>query len=175
MEIHSKFPTLAGNKRKFFSFIVFSLVILIAGTIFLKLIASKNNLPLEESLFPKKDLILLNENTLLSRSNLPNPEPKVSKKITVIVTAYSSTPWETWGNPFLTASETWVRDGIIANNLLPFGTQVRIPEIYGDKIFIVEDRMNSRKGNYHFDIWFPSYYEAKEFGAKTTYIEVLES
>jgi 3D (Asp-Asp-Asp) domain-containing protein len=105
----------------------------------------------------------------------PLPEPKVIKKVTVIVTAYSSTPWETWGDPFITASGTYVRDGIIANNLLPFGTRVRMPEIYGDKIFIIEDRMHSRKSNYHFDIWFPSNRDALNFGVKNTYVEILES
>ena len=91
-----------------------------------------------------------------------------------MATAYSSTVWQTDSTPFITAAGTGVRDGIIANNLLPFGTKVMVPEIYPDKIFVVEDRMHSRKGYYHIDIWFPTYIEAKNFGAKTTYIEVLE-
>jgi 3D (Asp-Asp-Asp) domain-containing protein len=92
----------------------------------------------------------------------------------MVVTAYSSTVLETDESPFSTASGSSVRDGIMANNLLPFGTKIRIPEIYGDKIFTIEDRMNPKVGFYHADIWFPSYSEAKNFGAKTTYIEVLE-
>lgn len=114
-------------------------------------------------------------NSLLAVSSPFNPEPEVAQKIKVVVTAYSSTPWETWGDPFITAAGTGVREGIIANNLLPFGTRVRFPEIYGDKIFVVEDRMNSRKGYYHVDVWFSSYQEALSFGAKKTYIEVLEN
>ncbi len=133
----------------------------------------KEELVLEENAFIQEELILLNGNTLLANSNVSN-SANIVKKMPVIVTAYSSTPWETWGNPFVTAAGTWVKDGIIANNYLPFGTKVRIPEIYGDKIFIVEDRMHSRKGYYHVDIWFSSYYEAKEFGVKKTYIEILE-
>lgn len=113
------------------------------------------------------------DNTLLAIS--PLPEPKVKSKVKVIITAYSSTVWQTDDDPFITASGTFVRDGIVANNLLPFGTRIRIPDIYGDKIFTVEDRMNRRKGEYHFDIWFPNYWEAKSFGAKNTYIEILES
>jgi 3D (Asp-Asp-Asp) domain-containing protein len=66
-----------------------------------------------------------------------------------------------------------VRDGIVANNLLPFGAKVRMPELYGDKVFVVEDRMNRKKGDNHFDIWFPSHEEAENFGVKITYIEVL--
>ena len=119
-------------------------------------------------------LSLLGENTLVGVSSPSDPEPRVVNRLTVIVTAYSSTVWQTDSDPFITAAGTWVRDGIIANNLLPFGTKVRLPEIYGEKVFVVEDRMNQRKGYYHVDIWFPSYLEAKEFGAKNTYIEVLE-
>jgi len=115
------------------------------------------------------------ENALIPASSPSNPEPKVMREITVIATAYSSTVEETDDTPFITAAGTWVRDGIIANNYLPFGTKVRLPELYGNKIFIVEDRMNSRKGNYQIDIWFPSHKEAEIFGAKRTYIEVLES
>ena len=93
----------------------------------------------------------------------------------MIVTAYSSTPFETDSDPFITAAGTQVRDGIIANNLLPFGTKIRLPELYGEKVFIVEDRMSWKKGPYHFDIWFPSHWEAKKFGAQRTYLEILES
>jgi 3D (Asp-Asp-Asp) domain-containing protein len=120
-------------------------------------------------------LATIQDNSLLAIANPSNPEPEVAHKLNVVVTAYSSTPWETWGDPFITAAGTGVREGIIANNLLPFGTKVRLPEIYGDKIFVVEDRMNSRIGYYHVDIWLPSYGEALNFGAKRTYIEVLEN
>lgn len=120
-------------------------------------------------------IVTLQNNSFMAISDPSNPEPEIAKKIRVVVTAYSSTPWETWGDPFITAAGTGVRDGIVANNLLPFGTKVRFPEIYGDKIFVVEDRMNSRKGHYHFDIWFPDHGQALNFGAKRTYIEVLEN
>ena len=117
-------------------------------------------------------LLTVQENSLLPSSLLPTP--KVVKTINVIITAYPSTPGETDDTPFITASNTTVRDGIIANNLLPFGTKIRIPELYGDKVFTVEDRMSSKKGYYHFDIWFSSRQGAKDFGAKLTHIEVLE-
>lgn len=97
-----------------------------------------------------------------------------TRKIRVVVTAYSSTPWETDDNPYVTASGALVEDGIIANNLLAFGTKVRIPELFGDKVFVVQDRLNWRKGYYQVDIWFPSYWQALNFGVKRTYIEVLE-
>lgn len=90
------------------------------------------------------------------------------------VTAYSSTPEETWGDPFITASGERVRDGIIAANFLPFGTKVQMPELFGDKIFTVKDRMARRKTNF-VDIWMPSKQEAINFGIHQARIIVLDS
>jgi len=118
------------------------------------------------------DSFVLSENSVLEGFDSPLSLDTI-EKYDVIVTAYSSSIWETWGCPYTTASNTHVRDGIVANNLLPFGTKVRFPELFGDKIFVVEDRMHSRKGDYHFDIWFPSRPEALEFGAKRTFVEVI--
>ena len=120
-------------------------------------------------------LVLLEGNSFLPISNPSNSEFQLAQKIEVVITAYSSSPWETDGDPFITAAGTGVREGIVANNKYPFGTEIRIPEIYGEKIFVVEDRMSWKKGEYHIDIWFPSYWEALNFGAKRTYIEILES
>ncbi len=97
------------------------------------------------------------------------------KTIKVVVTAYASVPEETDDTPFITASGKYVRDGIIANNMLPFGTKIKIPKLYGDKIFTVEDRMASYKSKYHFDIWMPSVPLAVNFGIKTAEIEILEN
>ena len=91
----------------------------------------------------------------------------------VAVTAYSSSPYETDSSPYITASGDWVQDGIVAANFLSFGTELKIPELFGDKIFIVQDRMHYRK-RYQVDIWFPSRSEALEFGAHYTYIELVE-
>ena len=82
----------------------------------------------------------------------------------VILTAYSSSPDETDDTPHTTAFGTRVRDGIIANNCLPFGTEVQIPDIFGDKVFVVEDRKNSRYSCNWVDVWYPSKTEAKDFG-----------
>ena len=159
--------------------ILFSLIL---GIVFcsmpffgLSLGETRNDLTYEEvAMLQEESLLVFGSNTLISKLNPANPEPKVVQKLPVVITAYSSTVWETDEDPFITAAGTGVRDGIIANNYLPFGTKVRIPELYGDKVFTVEDRMNWKKGNYQVDIWFPSYSEAKEFGAKRTYIEILE-
>jgi 3D (Asp-Asp-Asp) domain-containing protein len=106
-----------------------------------------------------------------------NEVKQATRTIKVMVTAYSSSWDETTGIPgmegVITASGKNVADGIMANNLLPFGTKVKIPKLYGDKIFIIEDRMNKKKGNYHVDIWMPSKALAVNFGARTAEIEVL--
>lgn len=92
----------------------------------------------------------------------------------MLLTGYSSTEDQTDSTPFITASLKHVEDGIVANNLLPFGTKIRIPELYGDKEFVVEDRMHFRKGKYNLDIWFPTREDATNFGVKKAYIEVIE-
>lgn len=119
------------------------------------------------------NLQIIGETTLLP--HIAPPAQVVIRRVKVITTAYSSTVDQTDDTPFITASNKKVRDGIVANNLLAFGTNVRFPELFGDRVFQVEDRMNSRKGNYHFDIWFQDTEDAKEFGAKMTIIEILSN
>ena len=101
------------------------------------------------------------------------PKLKVIKTYSVQATAYSSTPDQTDDTPFVTAKGTRVRDGIIAANFLPFNTKVRIPELYGDRVFVVEDRMNRRYWH-NIDIWFPERYLALEFGVQDVTIEIVE-
>ncbi len=93
------------------------------------------------------------------------------QKIRVILTAYSSSPDETWGDPFITASGERVRTGVIANNCLPFGTIIEINGLY----FEVLDRKNSRYGCEWIDIWKPSKQEAINFGIKEDYANILKN
>ncbi|HVZ11141.1 MAG TPA: hypothetical protein VG941_01855 [Candidatus Paceibacterota bacterium] len=95
-----------------------------------------------------------------------------SRTMIVEATGYSSTPDQTDDSPFITAKGTYVRDGIIAANFLPFGTVVKIPDVFGDKIFVVEDRMNKRYTN-RIDVWFSDTPSALKFGLKTVKIEIL--
>ena len=101
-------------------------------------------------------------------------QPEKFREMTVSATAYSSTPDQTDDTPFVTAWNTHVRDGIVAANFLPFGTKIKIPEIYGDKVFVVEDRMNRRYWH-KIDIWFPDRQSALQFGIKNIRIQILES
>ena len=83
----------------------------------------------------------------------------------VDITAYNSEVGQCDSTPFNTANGTHVRDGIIATNALPFHTKVRFPELYGDKVFVVEDRMNARYAT-RVDIWMTKHADAIKFGIK---------
>ena len=87
------------------------------------------------------------------------------------ITAYSSTPDQTDDTPFIMASGKHVYDGAIATNFLPLGTKVRFPELFGDKVFTVEDRMNRRFQD-RIDIWMETRTEALNFGMRSTTVEV---
>ncbi len=95
-----------------------------------------------------------------------------NKTMYVTVTAYSSTKDQTDGNPYLTAIGTPVRDGIVAANFLPIGTVVRFPDKFGEKIFVVEDRMHEKYG-LQVDIWISEQDEAKKFGIQYLKMEIF--
>lgn len=99
----------------------------------------------------------------------------VTKTIRLTVTAYSSTVDQTDSDPFTTASGATVEDGIIAYNFLPFGTRVRFPERFGNKIFVVEDRLRAGHGHYIADMWMPSRQLAQQWGARILQMEILGS
>lgn len=161
------------------TFKLFSSVLLgfMAGVILFGVVVPETtNADLPSSLqAPVLNLPKVVSNGKLTICKLDRSAYEVVKKVKMVITAYTSRPEETDDTPFITASNKRVADGIIANNMLAFGTKVRIPELYGDKVFVVEDRMNQKKGNYHADIWMPEYSQAVNFGAKVTYIEVLEN
>jgi 3D (Asp-Asp-Asp) domain-containing protein len=99
---------------------------------------------------------------------------KAKKFMILTVTGYSSSYDETDNDPWTTAYNTPVRDGIAASNILPFGTKIKIPEIFGNKVFVIEDKMNPRYGE-NLDIWFPTKWEALNFGIHYgVLVEILE-
>lgn len=111
--------------------------------------------------------------------NAPDLETKpahssepAKRTMRVATTAYTSDPRETDSTPFTTANGSQVRDGIIAANFLPFGTRVRIPDHFGDKVFEVHDRMNARYTQ-RVDIWMLTKKDAKQWGVRNVKIEIL--
>lgn len=108
------------------------------------------------------------------RPTLPVVPPvKAKRTVQVKATAYTSSVGETDSDPWTTASGARAGDGIIAANSLKFGTRVRFPDHYGDKVFVVQDRMNSRYGSNYVDIWMPSKHVAKQWGVRSVRMEIL--
>lgn len=89
--------------------------------------------------------------------------PPMKKLIVMTITGYSSSFDETDDTPWITAYNTSPNWGTAASNVLPYGTKLKIPSLFGDQIFIIEDKMNPRY-NENLDIWFPSKWEALNFG-----------
>lgn len=94
----------------------------------------------------------------------------------ILITAYSSTKDQTDSSPCITANGYNVcknnTENVIAANFLPFGTRVKIPELFGDREFVVQDRMNRRYGQ-RVDVWMTSRQKAKIFGVKRATIVVV--
>lgn len=99
---------------------------------------------------------------------------KADRRIRATITAYTSTPGQTDDTPFIAASGKHVYDGMIAANGLPFGTIIKIPSLYGEKEFVVDDRMNARYGYGRMDVWLDtSRAEARKFGVKRVDVEIF--
>jgi len=117
--------------------------------------------PLEAIVEPlgiEERLPIISGNTLMSLGAVRQLEFKSLGSFWV--TGYSSTPEECDDTPFITASNTQVRDGVIAcPRYLEFGTYISID----GKTYICEDRM-STKYPHRFDIWFPNKWSAQAFG-----------
>lgn len=92
---------------------------------------------------------------------------------TVMATAYNSMIGQTDSTPWITASGTRCREGVVAANHLPIGTKILI-EGYGDRIFVVEDKMNRRYSR-RIDIWMKSYDQARRFGKREITYYVLKT
>lgn len=117
--------------------------------------------------------IVVNSNSILQAKSPNIQKVEQAPKFLVYVTAYSSSVDETDSTPFITASGTETRDGVIASNIFSLGTRVRVPQVFGDKVFVVEDRMHERFTN-RIDIWMPSKWQALNFGKKQAEVEIIE-
>jgi 3D (Asp-Asp-Asp) domain-containing protein len=150
--------------------IILLLFIFFTGTVFGTFLF---NLAAKETKAELQRIVYLKADTC----GMPN-EPKKIKS--VLATAYSSTPGQTDDTPCITATgydvcanyALYGSDNTIASNFLPVHTLVKIPELYGDKIFVVRDRMNARYGYNNIDIWMPTYSKARNFGVKQVTIEI---
>lgn len=105
------------------------------------------------------------------------PGEKVSGVRVVSMTAYNSEVAQTDASPCITANGFNVcKHGVedtVAANFLPFGTKIRIPDYFGDRIFVVRDRMNRRYQN-RVDVWMKQRSDALKFGVRSGRIEIVK-
>lgn len=95
---------------------------------------------------------------------------KTGTTIAVLATAYTSSPEETDGNPWITASGTTVHQGTLAANFLPFGAQVQI----NGQTYTVEDRLSPRfNGKHVVDMWFADRAAALQFGVRVVQATIV--
>jgi 3D (Asp-Asp-Asp) domain-containing protein len=95
-------------------------------------------------------------------SALPSSEELPYYETYITTTAYTSREQETDSDPFIAAWGDHVFWGMVASNAYPKGTKIQIPEYFGDKMFTVLDKMNTRY--YHrIDVWMPELDDAKHF------------
>ena len=101
---------------------------------------------------------------------------KIAREVRSEVSGYNPVPEQTDSTPCTTASGKNICErevDVVAANWLKFGAKVRIPEYFGDRIFTVEDRMNTRYP-YNTDVLFYDKQQAREFGRRTLVIQILE-
>ena len=99
-------------------------------------------------------------------------------------TAYNSAPNQTDSSPYVTATGTRVRSGVVAlsRDLLarfPYGTRITIEDLSGryssvlrGRVFVVEDTMHPRIGN-TVDVWMGSRREAMAWGTRNIRITAV--
>lgn len=133
----------------------------------------------QELIISTNSSIDVEEYTLSNMGSLPKLEEKEpTKTIYVYASAYNSLPGQTDASPCITANgfnacEHGIEDTVAMNNI-PMGTKIKIPALYGDRVFVVRDRMNARYGNENMDIWMKDLSAAKKFGRKYIQIEIYQ-
>jgi 3D (Asp-Asp-Asp) domain-containing protein len=163
--------------------LIFSLVFVLVFEFFLFPIPSLANEPTETTNITGKIVEINNKMIAAASENvfagrLPeNQNLEVISTTKRIVSAYNSEVAQCDDSPCITANgfnvcEHGIEDTVAAN-FLKLGTKIRIPEAFGDKVFVVRDRMNKRYSN-RIDIWMVKKEDAKLFGVQALKIEILE-
>jgi 3D (Asp-Asp-Asp) domain-containing protein len=170
--------------------IIFFLVFVLIFNFFLFPLPMLANSNAQMEKISKKSMVIMSDRTgdILNKAailgdnelenNLPNIDVwKTKYSVNSTITAYNSEVAQCDDSPCITANGFNVcehgKEDTIAANFLKFGTKVRIPELFGDNIFIVRDRMNKRYSE-RVDVWMIEKQDARQFGVKRAKIEVLE-
>jgi 3D (Asp-Asp-Asp) domain-containing protein len=110
-------------------------------------------------------------------STSPVKTDRIIRESVHTMTAYNSEAGQTDDSPCITANGFDVcKHGIedtLAANFLPLGTKVKIPDLFGDRVFVVRDRMNKKHPN-RVDVWMKDRHAAIHFGVKVAKIQVIE-
>jgi 3D (Asp-Asp-Asp) domain-containing protein len=135
-----------------------------------------------EKLLNSTDIITSSSSQVITSADpIATTSPKTIEKVikvsTNTITAYNSEAGQTDDSPCITANGFNVcKHGVedtIAANFLPFGTKVKIPDLFGDRVFVVRDRMNKKHPN-RVDVWMQERSDAIKFGVKVAKIQVIE-
>lgn len=120
----------------------------------------------------------------LAQTELARGSTRTGRSVIVRATAYNSTPGQTDATPFITATGTRVRSGVVAlsRDLLrsfPYGSRIMIEDLSGrynnlfrGRVFVVEDTMAARKTG-SLDIWMSTRSQAIQFGARQVRITAV--
>lgn len=100
------------------------------------------------------------------------PEPPPYSVVVAEVSAYTSSPDETWGDPFITASGARTGHGVLAcPSKYEFGTKVEI----AGKTYTCLDRMNARyREREVFDVWMSAKPLAYEWGRQKLQVKIFD-
>lgn len=155
-------------------------LMLVIGSYVLFPTIANADMELEQMRFDEQTIALIiasMKNQTAPYGRLPQSEnARPRRTYQIPVTAYTSEVGQTDESPCITASGLDVCErnveNIVAANFLPIGTRVRMPELYGERVFYVEDRMNQRY-HYKMDVWMKEKADAKQFGVQYTTIEVF--
>lgn len=137
---------------------------------------------------------VLAEARSLQREPIRFKGPIANPSLVVRATAYNSLESQTNAQPFITATGTQTRWGIIAVSRdlldfdLPYGSLVRLRDLGnyhsgrghgayqtlldGAGLFVVEDTMHMRKAN-QIDVWFADYASAVNWGVRRIELDVV--
>ncbi|MSU75641.1 MAG: hypothetical protein EXS55_03960 [Candidatus Magasanikbacteria bacterium] len=132
---------------------------------------------LQSTTIMRQNQVSSNFQSLLALDDTSDEIVKPDKIVRAVMTAYTSTADQTDSTPCITADGTDLckrgTEDVLAANWLPIGTQVKIPSLYGDRIFEIHDRMNKRYGYGRMDIWLnSSKADARKFGVKRVDVEI---
>lgn len=124
------------------------------------------------------------QNIRRAQAEVARPTTRTGRSAIVRATAYNSLANQTDSTPFITATGTRTRPGVVALSrdmlrTFPYGTRITIEDLSGrssglfrGRVFIVEDTMAARKTG-SLDIWLPAYGDAIRFGARQVRITAV--